>query len=72
MLCLSQSECLKRPIQTQLSQNQNKFSEFFSAFPDSTSNLEYFEKKDEPQRLFVSDIIDCKKQGYINDCLLTY
>ena len=28
--------------------------------------MEYFEKKDEPQILFVSDIIDCKKRGYLN------
>ena len=42
------------------------FSEFFSAFPESTKNLEYSEKKGEPWKLFVSEIIDCKKQGYLN------
>ena len=45
----------------QVSQNQKIFSEFFSAFPKSPYNLEYFEKKDEPQRLFVSEIRDFKK-----------
>ena len=28
------------------------FSQFFSAFPKSAQNLEYFEKQDQPQRLF--------------------
>ena len=50
----------------QLSPNQKIFSEFRSAFPESTFNLEYFQKKDEPQRLFVSEIIDYKKRGYSN------
>ena len=45
----------------QVSQNQKIFSEFFSAFLKSPYNLEYFEKKDEPQRLFVSEIRDFKK-----------
>ena len=30
---LSKSECLSRPIQMQLSQNQKIFTEFFSGFP---------------------------------------
>ena len=34
-------------------------------FPKSTSKFEHFRKKDEPQRLFVSDIIGGKKQGYL-------
>ena len=50
----------------QLSQNRKIFSEFFSALVQSTSNLEYFEKKDDPQRLFVSKIIDFKKRSYLN------
>ena len=28
--------------------------------------MKYFEKKDEPQRLFCSEIIDCKRLGYLN------
>ena len=28
--------------------------------------MEYCEQKDEPQRLFVSQIINSKKQGYLN------
>ena len=54
-------------IQKQLSQNQKMFSDFSSAFPKSTLNLEYFETEDEPQRLFISEILDCKKPGYLND-----
>ena len=33
---LSKSECLMQPIQKQLSQNQKKFSQILSAFPEST------------------------------------
>ena len=47
------------PIQIQLSQNTKIFSQYFSAFPKSIRKLEYFEKQEEPQRLFVSEIIDC-------------
>ena len=50
----------------QLLQNQEIFVEFLSAFPAVTSNLKYLEKEDEPQSLFVSEIIDCKKQSYLN------
>ena len=28
--------------------------------------MKHFETKDEPQRLFVSEIIDCKMRGYLN------
>ena len=40
--------------------------EFFFAFSKSAWNLEYFEKKDESQRLFVSKSKHCKKRGYLN------
>ena len=43
-----------------------KFSKFLAAFPESTQNFIYFEKKDGLQRLFLSEIIDCKKRGYLN------
>ena len=66
ILSLSKSDCLTEPIQMQLPQNQKISSEFLSAFPESTLNLEYFEKEKEPQRLFLSEIIDCKKPGYLN------
>ena len=63
-------------IQILLSQKENISSEFFSGFPEPTFNLEYFEKKDEPQKLFVSEIIDFNNQCYSNakktPCQKTY
>ena len=35
----------------------------FHSFQKSAYNFEYFETEDEPQRLFVSEIIDCKNLG---------
>ena len=42
------------------------FSGFFSKLPKSTLNFEVFEKKQEPHSLFIAEIIDCKKLGYLN------
>ena len=50
----------------QLSPNQKLFAEIFSSFPEFKPKLDYFEKKDEPGRLFVSEIIDYKKRCYLN------
>ena len=50
----------------QLSQNEKIFSEFFDAFPQATYNLKYFEKEDDPQRLFLSQIVDSKMRVYLN------
>ena len=50
----------------QLSQNQKIFSLFFAAFTESTKNFQYFERKDEPQRRFLSEVLDYKKRGYLN------
>ena len=73
---LSQSECLTQPIQVLLSQNQKIFSQLFSAFPKVTQNLKFFKKKDDPCKSFFSEIIDWKKQGYLNgekaSCQNTY
>ena len=55
-----------KAIQMLLFQNQKIFSRFFSAFAEYTSHLEYFEKKDEPGRLFIFRVIDCKKRCYLN------
>ena len=59
---LSKSEGLTEPIQMQLSQNENIFSEIFSAFTDSIQNLEYFEEKDQCQSWFLSEVKDCKSR----------
>ena len=56
----------------QLSQNQEIVSQIFSASPDYTYYLEYFEKKYEPRKLFLSEIIDCKIQGYLNAQKVAY
>ena len=59
-------EPLTQTIQMQLHRHQKIFAQFFSAFPESTKDFEYFETNDEPQRLFRSEIINCKSQGYLN------
>ena len=66
VLSLSKNECLKQPIQIILSPNQKLLSEFFSTFRKSTQNLEYFEKQDKPKRLFVPQIKDYRKLGYLS------
>ena len=40
-------ENLQLPIQMQLSDKQNNFSQFFVPFLESTSNFKHFEKKDD-------------------------
>ena len=50
----------------QLSPNQRIFAQFLSAFPEAAQNLKYFEKKDDPQTLFLSEVIDSKNRGYLN------
>ena len=49
---------LKIPILMQLSQKQETFSQFFSAFLESTLNFEYFGKKDDPQSFCIFDITE--------------
>ena len=65
-----------KPIQMLLLQNQKIFSQFFCALPETISDFKYFEKKNDPGRLFVSEIIDCKMRGYLNEekalCQNTY
>ena len=43
--CLLYTDNLTQPIQILLSQKQQIFSEFFSAFLKSTLNFEHFQKK---------------------------
>ena len=43
--CLSKPECLSQPIQMQISPNHKIFSEFFSAFSQSTLNFGILWKK---------------------------
>ena len=51
-------ENLTIPIQMQLSQKQENFSQFFSAFLKFRLKIEYFAKKDHPQKFCISDITD--------------
>ena len=44
------------PIQIYLSEIQKTFSQFFVEFLKSSINLKYFQKKDDPHRLCVSEI----------------
>ena len=46
------------PIQMQLSQKQNNFSDFLAAFLKCAINFKYFVKKDDPHRFFVSQITE--------------
>ena len=54
-----------QPVQTQLSLKQKPFSRFFIAFHKSTWNGEHFQKKGESSSLSISEIIDCKRGGYL-------
>ena len=63
---LRKSECLTQPIQMKLSPKLKMCSHFFSGFLKSTSNFEDFEKMDELHSWCISEIIDCKKRGYLN------
>ena len=57
---------LLQQFQTPLSQKQKTFSCFFIAFLKWAWNLEHFRKKDEYPSLFISEIIDAEKRGYLN------
>ena len=57
---------LTQPIQIQLSQKENLFSWFFSAFLKSSLNFEHFQQKDDPHSRCFSKITDSKKRGFIN------
>ena len=54
---------LTQPIQMQLSQKQKSFSQFFSAFFQSSLNFEHFQKKDDSHSWGISKITESEKQG---------
>ena len=57
-------------IQIQISKKLKIFSEFFTAFVKSPCKFQHFKKKKkkiEPHSLYISEIIDCKKPGFVND-----
>ena len=48
----------------QISPKPKIFSLFFIASMKSTSNSEYFEKKDQSHSLSITEIIDCETGSY--------
>ena len=46
------------PIQTQFSQKEKPFSQFFAAFLKSRWNFENFEQKNYPHRFFILEVTD--------------
>ena len=54
-------ENLQLPIQMQLSDKQNNFSQFFVPFLESTSNFKHFEKKDDSRSYFIREIRHCER-----------
>ena len=59
-------ENFPQQLQMQICQYRKHFSQFFVAFPQCTSSLEHFEKRDEPSHLSMPEIIDSKGSGYLN------
>ena len=54
---------LLSPIQMQLFLKPETLSDSFVSIPESTSNFEHFEKKDDPHSYFISEITDCQRLG---------
>ena len=59
-------ENFQQQIQIQLSPKLKAFFGLYIAFLKSTSNLEYFEIKDESHSLSISDIMDSEIGGYLH------
>ena len=49
-----------------ISETENFFSIFYCVSGFSTLNLEYFERKDQSQSLSITEIINFKKDSYLN------
>ena len=47
----------------ELSFKPNIFSDFVLQFLESTSNFKHFEKKDDRDTYFISEITECEKLG---------
>ena len=54
---------LSQPIQMQLSQKQNTFSEFFFSFLKSSLNLKHLTTKDDPRNSSISGNTGSEKYG---------
>ena len=62
----SKRKNLLLPIQIQLSKKPKIFCSVFIAFLEVTLNFEHLERKNEPRRLSISEIIDSERRGYLN------
>ena len=51
--------------QMQISRKEKKLYSFLSFFFKSSSKFKHSEKKDDPQGLYISEIMDCKRQAQI-------
>ena len=56
---------LPKQVQTPASQKQKTFSGFFIAFLKCPLYLEHFQKKDDYPSLYISEIIDAERRGYL-------
>ena len=54
---------LSSSIQMHFSLRPKIFSDLIDPFLESTSNFKHFEKKDDHQTYFISDINECEKLG---------
>ena len=54
---------LPSPIQMQLSLKPAAFSDFSVLFHEFTSNFKHFEKKDDRDSYFISEVTDCERLG---------
>ena len=62
----SNRENLWQQVPMKISRKLKSFFLFFIAFPKSTLNLEYFERKDQSQSLSFTEIINCETDSYLN------
>ena len=63
---LSNRENLWQQVPMKISRKLKTFFLFFIAFPKSTLNLEYFERKDQFKSLSITEIINCEARSYLN------
>ena len=63
---LCNSENLPQQLQMQLSNKQTSFSDFFLSFLEFASTFQHFQVKDDPDSLYILDIADWERYGYIN------
>ena len=54
---------MQQPIQMRLSRKQKTFSRFFASFLKFTLRFEYFEAKDDPHSLCISEIRSWERRG---------